>query len=118
MTFRAPMDTVQEFEPVEIAYGEGLDVEASRYGVARMYGEPDSVFRERVRVAMNVKRASERADRGESLIPPDPRTIALAETISSAHSVAWLFSAEGESEGAVRIRRLRKALEALEAASR
>lgn len=64
-------DTVTEFEPIEVAEGEFLDIHAERYGVSRMTAEPDNSLRERVRDAMNIRRAADKSERGESLIPPE-----------------------------------------------
>lgn len=69
---RDRFDTASEFEPIEIASGAELDAEASKYGVTRLLAEPDESLRERTRDAMQIRRASDRAQRGESLVPPEP----------------------------------------------
>jgi len=117
------MDSVQEFEPVEISSGLMLDREAGRYGVTRMVAEADEPFRERVRVAMNVRRASDRAEAGESLVPedtwvPDGERIALCAVAVTARMLAPLLPAAGESTIAQLTRQLRAALAALDAASK
>jgi len=68
---RETMDTQSEFEPIEIATGDFLDDIAAGYGVTRLVAEPDVSLRERTRDAMGIRRASDRAERGESLLPPD-----------------------------------------------
>lgn len=82
---RDRFDTAAEFEPVEIATGEDLDREASKYGVTRLLAEPDESLRERTRDAMQIRRASDRAQRGESLVPPEPNPaldVAWSETVA------------------------------------
>lgn len=69
MEHRAPMDTVTEFAPYEDATGNMLDLFGEPHGVKRLEGEDDVSFRDRIRDAIRVKNKSERAKRGESLIP-------------------------------------------------
>ena len=66
---RPPMDTQSSLDMVDISASSELNAEAHKYGVTRMGGEPDDGLRERIKNAVRVKRASERAKRGESLIP-------------------------------------------------
>ena len=65
------MDSSAEFEIVEVSETDALDKCAAQYGVSRVLAESDFCLRERIRDAMLVKRASERAVRGESLSPPE-----------------------------------------------
>lgn len=67
---RPPMDTISEMDSVEVASGALLDEVAAQESISRMAGEPDENLRERVRAAIAVRRASNRVERGESLLPP------------------------------------------------
>ena len=66
---RPPLDTASEFEPIDIALGTTLDLIAGEYGVTRLIAEPDESLRERTKDAAAIRRASDRTQRGESLVP-------------------------------------------------
>lgn len=68
------MDTATEFAPYEDATGKMLDLFGEPHGVKRLEGEDDMCFRDRIRDAIRVKNKSERAERGESLIPAGSMT--------------------------------------------
>jgi len=67
---RSPLDTAQEFAPYEEAHGELLDMFGEGQSVKRLEGEPDDLYRDRIREAVRVRKKLERAATGMSLIPP------------------------------------------------
>lgn len=82
------MDTQSEFEPAEVATGEVLDIFARGYGVTRLCGEPDNSMRARLRDTLQIRRATEKVARGESLVPDVVLTAVELPKTSGADLIA------------------------------